>query len=277
MSESTMSLAALQALPIHPAAAAFPYISDDELLALADDIEANGLIHPIVLIDGEILDGRNRIAALAKTKVTTVPVTEFPGGDPVQYVISLNVHRRHLDTYQWAEAAKNLAPLFAVPSGTRTDLASGEAGSRPQGFTADLVAGQLHGAVSGATLERAWALMDRAPEAWAEAKRTNTGIRTAFNAAFSAPKPKPEPKPEYGVTTGADTGWAEEQRYSYDEQRVTALAVLIRQAAQMGEKISRYAVVDGDVVDSPELPADFGPVARQLADLFGDVAAALGA
>ena len=47
----------------HPACLLFPRLADDELRALADDIRQNGLLNPIVTLDGAILDGRNRLAA----------------------------------------------------------------------------------------------------------------------------------------------------------------------------------------------------------------------
>jgi hypothetical protein len=47
----------------HSACLLFPRLSDDELQALADDIRHNGLLNPIVTLDGQILDGRNRLAA----------------------------------------------------------------------------------------------------------------------------------------------------------------------------------------------------------------------
>ena len=51
----------------HPYADAFPMASEEELEELASSIAAVGLIHPIVLTpQGEVLDGRNRLAACEK-------------------------------------------------------------------------------------------------------------------------------------------------------------------------------------------------------------------
>lgn len=47
----------------HPAAAIFPILTGDALAELADDIRANGLRQPIVTFEGQVLDGRNRLAA----------------------------------------------------------------------------------------------------------------------------------------------------------------------------------------------------------------------
>ena len=61
-------------LEAHSAAAMFPMMSADELQALAADIEAHGLVEPVVLFEGKILDGRNRVKAceLAGVRVDTV-------------------------------------------------------------------------------------------------------------------------------------------------------------------------------------------------------------
>ena len=81
---------------IHEAAALFPMLPDDELAELAEDIKANGLVHPIVLDDeGVLIDGRNRLAAC---RLAGVPprFTSLNGHDPVAYILSVNVARRNL-------------------------------------------------------------------------------------------------------------------------------------------------------------------------------------
>jgi hypothetical protein len=49
--------------PFHPFANLFPLLEAEELRALKDDIARNGLHDPIVLHEGQILDGRNRFLA----------------------------------------------------------------------------------------------------------------------------------------------------------------------------------------------------------------------
>ena len=100
-------------LPIatHPAAEMFPLLGDDELRELADDIAAHGLREPIVVQGGTLIDGRNRLRAcvMAGVEPTTV---ELPNGtDPVGYIVSANIHRRHLTTSQRAMLAARLATL----------------------------------------------------------------------------------------------------------------------------------------------------------------------
>ena len=42
----------------HPLADLFPLVEGDEFAGLVEDIRANGLLTPIVLFEGQVLDGR---------------------------------------------------------------------------------------------------------------------------------------------------------------------------------------------------------------------------
>jgi hypothetical protein len=94
----------------HKAATLFPLLEGTALDELVADIKANGLLHDIVLFDGAILDGRNRARAceLAGVVATYVTVT---GVDPLDYVVSANLHRRQLTTGQRAMIASELATM----------------------------------------------------------------------------------------------------------------------------------------------------------------------
>jgi N6-adenosine-specific RNA methylase IME4 len=110
-------------LPVHPAADLFPMMSDAELKELGDDIKKNGLEHrPVIWVDKSekewLLDGRNRLDAMERAGLRTVDdngeldddiywsreIEQFADGDPAvdpyAYVISTNIHRRHLTAEQ---------------------------------------------------------------------------------------------------------------------------------------------------------------------------------
>jgi hypothetical protein len=100
--------------PVHPAAALFPLIVGAEFEALVEDIRANGQMEPIVLsADGVLIDGRNRGLACQRLGLTP-RVRVHDGADVVQFVISHNLHRRHLTESQRAMIA---ASLSARPMG----------------------------------------------------------------------------------------------------------------------------------------------------------------
>jgi len=87
----------------HPAADLFPMLDDARLTELAEDIKARGLLDPIVLHDGMILDGRNRDGACEKAGVAPRYVEwDGKGGSPVLFVLSRNLQRRDLTPSQRA-------------------------------------------------------------------------------------------------------------------------------------------------------------------------------
>jgi hypothetical protein len=100
----------------HPAAEAFPMHDQDELNRLAVDIVQNGLRHPIITTpDGQVLDGRNRLAACRLVNVD--PSFEVYDGDPWAYSRSVNLHVRNMTTGQKAAACA----LSLLAEGKRKD------------------------------------------------------------------------------------------------------------------------------------------------------------
>lgn len=88
-------------IALHPLCALFPRLDGAEFEALRDDIKANGLRQPIVVHDGMILDGGNRYRACLDAGVTPEFV-KFDGSNIVSFVLSANLHRRHMTPGQQA-------------------------------------------------------------------------------------------------------------------------------------------------------------------------------
>jgi N6-adenosine-specific RNA methylase IME4 len=85
--------------PVHPAADEFPMLDEARLSDLAADIAAHGLKVKIQLLDGQIIDGRNRARACVIAGVA--PEFERIACDnPYRYVWSLNGERRDLGAIQ---------------------------------------------------------------------------------------------------------------------------------------------------------------------------------
>lgn len=92
----------------HPIAELFPSIEGEAFEALKADIKANGLREPIWLFEGRILDGRNRYNAC--DALDLVPdFRDYMGNAPLDFALSLNLHRRHLSESQRAMVAAKLA------------------------------------------------------------------------------------------------------------------------------------------------------------------------
>jgi N6-adenosine-specific RNA methylase IME4 len=98
-------------MKIHPAAELFPLVEGEDFARLVADIRENGQQVPIVVtVQGELLDGRNRLRACEEIGIEPRADT-YIGADPVGYVVSLNVHRRHLNESQRAMVAAKLANM----------------------------------------------------------------------------------------------------------------------------------------------------------------------
>ena len=102
----------------HPYADILPLLEGEAFDSLVADIRANGLMEPITIYEGMILDGRNRWNA-CKAAGVEPRFLEFDGDDPLAFVLSLNLHRRHLTPSQCAMVGADLATMR---QGARTDL-----------------------------------------------------------------------------------------------------------------------------------------------------------
>ncbi len=98
----------METLKYHPLCRLLPAMPEDELDRLVEDIRANGLREPITILNGEILDGRSRLAACRMAGVEPRFV-QFDGASAAAFVASMNLHRRHLSASQRAAVAAELA------------------------------------------------------------------------------------------------------------------------------------------------------------------------
>ena len=111
---------------IHPYAEIFPIMTEREIDELAKDIRVNGLKESIWVWNGNIIDGRNRYLACQRAGVEPI-YREWNGeGDILSFIVSLNLHRRHLNESQRAIVGAEIKPLFEQEArkrqGQRTDL-----------------------------------------------------------------------------------------------------------------------------------------------------------
>ena len=100
------------AYPLHPAAELFPVMDEAAFAALVADIAAHGQREPILILDGQVIDGRHRLRACEQLGLEPlVRQVSADDGDPFGLVVSLNLHRRHLTESQRAMVAARLETL----------------------------------------------------------------------------------------------------------------------------------------------------------------------
>jgi hypothetical protein len=263
-------------LEFHELANLFPLMTGDDAKALGDDIKANGQHEPIIMFEEKILDGRNRY--LECIRVGVVPTFRpYLGDDPMGFVISLNLKRRHLDESQRAMVAKKIAALehgqrqsgkFAGVA-TQADAAAllnvGERSVRSAGVVLDKGAPDLIKAVEqgeisvSAAAEFAKQPKEDQAKQIADAATPAAAVKASKLAAMKAAADRAEPvkidDPEYEDKAGQVALLQSKPR----SKQYKAGAYFIRDAV---DNIALYA-------DEP--PEDFWTLHASVDDLPGTV------
>lgn len=175
-------------MEFHEAANIFP-LDETHIGDLASDIESNGLRVPIETLGGKIIDGRRRWLACQKKGIKLL-LREVTTDDPIAYVLSLNLHRRHLTPSQLTMVgarADALAEKLKAEASARM-----KAGKKnpmenfPQGTTRDQI-GKLVG-VSGKSIDYGTKVLQKGvPEL---IKAVDEGRMAVSTAAILASEPK---------------------------------------------------------------------------------------
>jgi len=118
----------------HPLSSAFPAMTDNEFKELRDSIEVNGVLNPITIYEGMVIDGWHRYKAANEANVDC-PETELDDWiDPKDFVLAQNKNRRHITmaqlalattaVYQWSSVGRpNNSALSARLNKTNDELA----------------------------------------------------------------------------------------------------------------------------------------------------------
>ena len=163
------------ALDFHELANLLPMSGIEAFAKLCTDIKKYGLLEPITIWDGKIIDGRHRAMACQELGIEPKYV-EYTGDDPVSFVLSKNLHRRHLTQSQLAMLVNTLENL---PKG-RPDL-------NAQAMTQDEIAKRL--GVSERLLQLAQAVRSKAiPEVVALAEAGKLPVDKAAALAKATPE-----------------------------------------------------------------------------------------
>lgn len=102
-------------IKIHPIAACYPILDGKELEEFVADVKANGLINPIVFLNDELIDGRNRLLAIQQLGWSVSDhrkvLTDKECPDVLAYITSINDRRRHMSASARGAVASDIAKL----------------------------------------------------------------------------------------------------------------------------------------------------------------------
>lgn len=238
MSEIRFEQCPPEPAPWHEYAKLFPMLDGAAREAFVDDVRQNGVREPIVFLNGSILDGRNRYTAARELGIE-YPRVEYEGDDPLSYVVSLNLSRRHLSESQRGMVAAKLANM---DQGERTDL---EPSANLQKVSQADAATLLN--VSTRTVATAKAVQDEGSEELIAAVESGTVSVSA--AADVATLPKEEQREivargEKEILQAAKTIRAEKAVVRRGE-RLERIAEISKGNAELGTE-TRYPVIYAD-------------------------------
>ena len=198
----------------HPICLLIPPADEDELQDLTDDIRTHGLIDPIVLFEGMILDGRNRAAACERAGVTP-RYAHFGGGreDALILVVSHNIKRRHL-TKQGIADALVAAEDFNLNYRLEPAAVAPETGAvikitEPKTASSRKLSEAAGGVVSHVMIAATRKVKEKGePELQEAVKRGRIGVQDAAKAADLSPEQQRaialSPKPRRAATEAAE-------------------------------------------------------------------------
>ena len=178
----------------HEAANIFP-LDEENLQSLADDIKANGQQIPVEIYEGKIIDGRRRSKACQIAGVVA-SVRNVTPEDPVAYVLSLNLHRRHLIPSQAAMCAARAREIYEKQAKDRQRASGGDQSKKavvenlpqPEATKARDAAGKAFG-VSGKSVDHAKRVIDKGiPELANAVDSGRMAVSTAAILATESPE-----------------------------------------------------------------------------------------
>lgn len=221
-------------MKFHPYAEIFPLIEGAAFDELVADIKLHGLREKIWLYEGKILDGRNRYLACQKANVK-LETRNYTGVNPLAFVISLNIQRRHLSVEQRGFAAARIATLTK----------GGDPNASRDALTQDEAAEKLD--VSRSTVQRARKVIEKGSKALQSA--AESGEIPLKKAASVVNLPKSE---QLAAAT------AKPERVDFDDDEVATAEAMERELAASIEKI---------MAADDRLAASYIEIKRQAAEI----------
>lgn len=237
---------------------------ETEIEALAIDIEKHGQREKGVTLDGMILDGWHRYLACCRAGVQ-FKSEEFDGDDPVGFVISTNLHRRHLTASQRAACV--------VAASAWKPIGSNQYGGSVLGTEASTKQLAEKAEVSESTIEHA-----KAAERAGRGEDVRAGRISAKRAAGFVQKkrrqPEPDPESEKHAPDLADELERADKQIREQQELIESLKKddLAKEVSKWKQK---YDQLNGRVQQLATTTAEAQKTAQYQADLLAKIRKAL--
>jgi hypothetical protein len=268
-SEDMAAAAAHERIPFHPLADLFPLMEGIEFDELVADIKLNGLEEVIVMLDDQILDGRNRYLACLAADVEPLFVPHR-GDDPLAYVISANLRRRHMEESQQPEPSASLQKVDRATAAKLLNVSErtvAAAAKIVRDGVPELVHAVEQGAVSVSTAaeivdlpvdEQRDAARGGKKAVIAKAKKAK-GKKNRRPRYVNAP-PSVDPEPRHDLDRRLDVAWecaCPSARSEFLASKVeSALAASGTCAENLKHQASRLCGLSRNAPDDPERDSD---------------------
>jgi len=167
-------------MKFHPLSEILPILPGHELDELGKDIKENGLRIAITTYEGKVLDGRNRYLACKRFKIKPRFKELDSDQNPLLFVVSMNVSRRHLTQSQRAMVVAKLT----------SDIMGWKPPGRPSGGNNSVSVSEVAKAagVSKSTAKNAKRLLARSVK---KAREVEEGKKTISQAEKEIAREKP--------------------------------------------------------------------------------------
>lgn len=205
----------------HTLAALLPMMSQTEIAELAGDIKENGLRAPITLYEGKVLDGRNRYRA-CKIAGVEPRFRQLNGDDPLAFIVSANVRRRHLNESQRAIIA---AKLVTTQHGGKRQEANW-----PLAISTGEAAEKLN--VSPRTVKRAKKILQEAPPE--KVKAIESGEKTVHKVLKEIKPPPQLDGTGYPIPESILSDWREAEAFNDTIKQLHRVKLCVEKALEDG-------------------------------------------
>lgn len=238
----------------HELALLFPPLADDDYERLRQSVTEQGLLEPVVLHEGQVLDGIHRQRVCFEVGVQP-RYTDFQGKDALGFVVAKNAARRQMTRDQVADLGRRLMPMYEAQTKRGRPAAEISAESRPKRRAAEKAAEAV--GTSARAVQRAKRVFKEDPDLYKQAVAGKLSLDAAERKLAAKAKPKRAASPVNGKTN------PKRQRELQEEKRTGNYSELLGLQLEMSKLCS--------VVESYK-PEEFGleDATMALIDSFHD-------